>query len=101
MRVVWLGWLGIAFGFAALAQSAPQWQRAWTVQSIDCSSCAPDERSSLDARLGEQIVFGARTFINPFYEDCLDKVDYSDIRPRSRTEARNFLGPGRLPHLTE
>jgi hypothetical protein len=91
--------LGVVLGVAALAQPAPEWQRAWIFDGFDCPRCSPDDRAWLVARHGQQVVFGPTSFINPLYEDCPAGVDYADLRPRSAPEIQNYFGKKRLPAM--
>ncbi|MBL6077042.1 hypothetical protein JMJ56_03425 [Belnapia sp. T18] len=95
----WLIAAGLLLAACAHAETPPGWQRTWRVAGIDCPRCSPADRAWLAARQAERVVFGRDAFTNPFYEDCPQGVDYADLRPRPATEARGFLGAGRLPAL--
>lgn len=84
---------------ASACAQGPVWQRTWTVHGFDCPQCNPADRAWLTARAGQTITLAPDRFTNPLYEDCTSGPDYTDIRPRGKTEVLDFLGPRRLPAL--
>lgn len=93
--------LSCAVSLPSLGEPPPAWQRAWTLESYECPRCSREDRAWLEARRQQQIVLGASSFVNPFYETCATGADYTDIRPRSRAEVRTFLGGPPLMSLGE
>jgi hypothetical protein len=81
--------------------AAEPWLRSWTVEQVLCARC--DEAGLAKLRsgaVGQRIILAPGRFENPLYESCGRGVDYTDLRPRPRTEAAASLRPGPSLPLT-